>query len=132
MPEIWYAKKAILGLVDSGRTIDLLLNLHNTETAEYLDTQASDDVTRLRISRFFDNWSRAPRFRSRASRCGSTTGPTTRRIPSTVSGRIPVMLMEQRIGTSKKLGRRLTAEDRLAFGRQLITVMGQTVLDRPR
>ena len=36
--------------------------------------------------------------------------------------------MEQRIGTSRKLGRRLTVEDRLAFGRQLITVMGQTVI----
>ncbi|MDB5319265.1 MAG: hypothetical protein JWN40_896, partial [Phycisphaerales bacterium] len=41
MPEIWYTKKAI---VTAGR-IDLMLNLHNTETAEYLDTQADDPAT---------------------------------------------------------------------------------------
>ena len=55
MPEIWYAKKAILAHVESGRPIDLMLNLHNTETAEYIDTQASEDVTRALMSRFFDN-----------------------------------------------------------------------------
>ena len=32
MPEIWYVKKAIRSHVDAGHKIDLLLNLHNTET----------------------------------------------------------------------------------------------------
>ena len=54
MPEIWYVKKAILGVVDSGRTIDLMLNLHNTETAEYLETQASDAASRSRITGLFE------------------------------------------------------------------------------
>ena len=40
--------------------------------------------------------------------------------------RVPVLLMEQRIGTCPKLGRRPTIQDRLAFGRQLITVMAET------
>lgn len=43
--------------------------------------------------------------------------------------RVPVMLMEQRIGTGAKLGRRPTVQDRLDFGRQLITVMAETVAD---
>jgi hypothetical protein len=42
--------------------------------------------------------------------------------------KVPVLLMEQRIGTSQKLGRRPTMEDRLDFGKQLITVMAETVL----
>ena len=41
---------------------------------------------------------------------------------------VPVLLMEQRISTSKKLGRRPTTEDRLAFGRQLVEVMAEAVL----
>ena len=42
--------------------------------------------------------------------------------------KIPVGTMEQRIGPSKKLGRQATVEDRLAFGRQLATAMGEAVL----
>jgi hypothetical protein len=37
--------------------------------------------------------------------------------------RVPVALMEQRISSSKKLGRRPTTEDRLLFGRQLAEAM---------
>ena len=45
--------------------------------------------------------------------------------------KVPVLLMEQRISTGKKLGRRPTADDRLAFGAKLIVVMAETAL-RPR
>jgi hypothetical protein len=41
---------------------------------------------------------------------------------------IPVMLMEQRIATSKKLAHRPTTQDRLHFGQQLITTMATAVL----
>jgi hypothetical protein len=67
------------------------------------------------------------------------TGPTVR-VGATPDGttnalfrerKIPVLLMEQRIGTGKKLGRRPTADDRLAFGARLIAVMAETVL-RPK
>ena len=42
---------------------------------------------------------------------------------------VPVMLMEQRIATSKKLDHRPTVEDRLKFGRQLIIAMADAVLE---
>src|SRR5215213_3795832 len=44
MPEIWYTKKAILAAAAArgGRGIDLLVNMHNTETAEYLETHATE------------------------------------------------------------------------------------------
>ena len=116
MPEIWYVKKAILGLVDSGRTIDLFLNLHNTETAEYLATQASDAPSRDRINRFFEQLVAStsfdpgdrPRFDDRPDHSANSLFRQRG---------IPVVLMEQRIGTSRKLGRRPTVADRLEFGR---------------
>jgi hypothetical protein len=43
--------------------------------------------------------------------------------------RVPVMLMEQRISPGDKLGHAPTVDDRLNFGRELITVMGETVLE---
>ena len=129
MPEIWYAKKAILAHVESGRTIDLMLNLHNTETAEYIDTQAREDVTRALMSRVFDNLVSSTTFDpSQPLRFADRPDHTTNSLYR--ERKVPVMLMEQRISTSKKLGRRLTAEDRLAFGKQLIAVMGQTVAAR--
>ena len=42
--------------------------------------------------------------------------------------RVPVALMEQRVSAGKKLGRFPTTDDRLAFGRQLITQMAEAVL----
>ena len=45
---------------------------------------------------------------------------------------IPVVLMEQRIGTSRKLGRRPTVADRLEFGKELITVLARCRLEPAR
>ena len=127
MPEIWYVKKAILGVVDSGRTIDLLLNLHNTETNEYLESQVSDGPLRVRVNRLFEqlvaNTSFDPAGSPRFDRQPDHSANTLYRQRG-----IPVVLMEQRIGTSKKLGRRLTVADRLEFGKALITALARAVL----
>jgi hypothetical protein len=42
--------------------------------------------------------------------------------------KVPVLLLEQRISTSRKLGAGQSRKDRLAFGK-LITVMAETVLE---
>ena len=126
MPEIWYVKKAIFGCMESERKIDLMLNMHNTETAEYIDTQADEEPTRQMMQRFFDALAGTTSFDpSRKLRFNDTPGNTTNCLWKERG--VPVMLMEQRLGTSAKLGRRPTIEDRLAFGRQLIAVMAQTV-----
>src|SRR5439155_6243653 len=127
MPEIWYVKKAILGYIDSGRRIDLMLNLHNTETSEYIDTQAEDEPTQKLMRQFFNvlvektSFDPSQKFRISNEPRDTTNSLWTERT-------VPVLLMEQRIGTSRKLGRRPTVEDRLVFGKQLITVMAETVL----
>jgi len=129
MPEIWYTKKAILACAAEGRGLDLMVNMHNTETAEYLDTEATDADT-LKVMRRFE-----------ALLVQKTTfdpsGPLSVRqlAPDDTNSlygqqKIPVLLMEQRIATCKKLGRRPTVEDRLAFGRQLVREMGEAVLSK--
>ena len=126
MPEIWYVKKAIFACMDSERKIDLMLNLHNTETAEYIATQADHEPTQKLMQRFFDALVAKTSFDpSQKLRFNDTPANTTNCLWKERC--VPVLLMEQRIGTGAKLGRRPTVEDRLAFGRQLITVMAETV-----
>jgi hypothetical protein len=124
MPEIWYAKKAI---TTSGR-IDLMVNLHNTETAEYLDTRADDDAVVKRMRRFEEllvertGFDPSRRIAPRPSKVDDTNSLW-------VTHKVPVMLMEQRIAVGRKLGRQPTTEDRLKFGRDLIGTMADAVLE---
>jgi hypothetical protein len=124
MPEIWYTKKAI---VSAGR-IDLLLNMHNTETGEYLDTMVDDPTVFKRMKRLEDLLTAGSSF-------DPSTKLATKKMPADTTNslyveyKIPAMLMEQRIATSKKLGRRPTVADRLDFGKQLISAMGAAVTE---
>jgi len=126
MPEIWYAKKALFAHVEAGRPIELMVNLHNTETAEYVDTLADDPASRALVERLEQalvarssfHPSRPPGFRSGAG----TTNALYR------EKRIPVVLLELRIGTNAQLGRRPTVADRRRFGRDLIAAMAEAVL----
>ena len=130
MPEIWYVKKAIFACLDAGRKIDLMVNMHNEESGEHLDTQVDDAGTLKMMHRFFDSLVAKTSFDpSQKLNIRKDPGNTTNVLWN--ERKVPVLLMEQRIGTSKKLGRRPTVEDRLTFGRQLITVMAEAVLEQP-
>ena len=126
MPEIWYTKKAIVAGAARGGGIDLLVNLHNTETAEYMDTEVSDERT-LKLMRHFD------RLLAEKTNFDPSSHLTVARLaPDDTHSlwgqfKIPVLLLEQRISTSKKLGHRPTVEDRLAFGKELIQEMAEAV-----
>ncbi len=127
MPEIWYVKKAVLAAADAGHPIDLLVNLHNTESAEYLDTQAADGPAHATLRRLFARLVADTTFDPSAKEL------LVRREPAGTTNwlfrerGIPAATMEQRIGFSGKLGRRATVADRLAFGRQLVTAMADVV-----
>jgi hypothetical protein len=125
MPEIWYTKKAIVA--NAGK-IDLMVNLHNTETGEYIATQAQDDQVLARMRRFEQILNEKTSFDP--SKPLSVVKPP---MPDTNSlwenYRVPVMLMEQRIGTGKKMGHRPEIEDRTKFGRELLQAMAETVLN---
>ncbi len=128
MPEIWYVKRAIFAQVDSGRRIDLMINLHNTEVTEYIDTFADDDASQAMMQRLYTNLVEKTSF-DPARKLGINKRPSNTTNSLYNERKVPVLLMEQRTGPSKKLGRQPTVADRLQFGRDLIAVMAETVLE---
>jgi hypothetical protein len=122
MPEIWYAKRAIFAWVESGRPIDLMLNLHNTESTEFLETNATDAASRRRMQKLFDLLSDNTTF-DPSRPLVLTAVPTTTTNSLYAQKKIPVLLMEQRITAGKKLGRAASNEDRQEFGKQLVQCM---------
>lgn len=127
MPEIWHVKKAIFAQQDS-RRIDVMINMHNEESGEWMGTFAEDEPTLAMMRRLFDNLAQKTTFDpSRPLNFGKVPSDTTNSLYA--DRKVPVLLMEQRITTGKKLGHQPTVEDRLAFGRQLITVMAETALE---
>lgn len=124
MPEVWYFKKAILNHVRGGRRIDLMLNLHNTETGEYVATQADDAASLTKMNVMYDRLLAATSFdpvQPQKLRSGGPASGNTNWLYQEAG--IPVMLMEQRIGFSTKLNRWPTVKDRLEFGPALLSAM---------
>jgi hypothetical protein len=125
MTETWYTKKAILA-AHAQKPVDLLINLHNTETNEYMDTAVDDEKALQPFTKVFALLSERTMFEPSKP---LINGPSTIVNGNTNSlwpeARVPVALMELRIGPSKKLGRRPTADDRLQFGRELIQAMAE-------
>ena len=126
MPEIWYAKKALLA-AHAERAIELMVNMHNTETAEYLDTMVDDEPGQAKLQRLFAKLVAETSF-DPSRKLGITLIPANTANALWKERRVPVALMEQRVGPSVKLQRLPTTEDRLAFGRQLIATMAGAVL----
>lgn len=127
MPEIWYVKKAILAHVGAGRKVRLLVNLHNTETAEYLQTMAGDDGSRKLVAGLSDRLVREAGFRpSRGPVLGAQADGTANALHAETG--VLVVLMEQRIGKDPETGRPPTTEDRLAFGEKLVRIMAESAL----
>ena len=127
MPEIWYHKQAICTRVDSGRKIDLMLNLHNTETGEYLATMASDPASRALVARLSDRLVRETTFRPSHGPVLSAPPDGSANVLHAEKG-ILILLMEQRVAKDPRTGRPPTVGDRLAFGAQLIRIMAESVL----
>lgn len=129
MPEIWYAKKAIFGHLDSGRSIDLMLNLHNTESGEYVETQVDDPAVRRRMDAFFTRMVDKTTFDPSTPQLRVSSMPSSTTNSLWAERRVPVMLMEQRIASGKKIGGRPTADVRLQFGAQLVRELSETVIE---
>ncbi len=126
MPEIWYAKKAILAH-HAQFPIAVMLNLHNTKT-EYMDTRASDEASQALFQKLFDNLQSKTLF-DPTRKLGIRLEPTNDTNSLYHEAKVPVALMELRTLAGPKLGRYTTHEDRLKYGAQLIRVMAETVLE---
>ena len=127
MPEIWYVKKSIFSHLDAGRKIQLLVNMHNTETAEYLQTMADDEPARAVITKLSDRLIPGANFRpSRGPLFGASNDGTANALHAEKG--LLVVLMEQRIANDPATGRTTTTEDRLGFGAKLVRIMAESVL----
>ncbi|MBI5771442.1 MAG: hypothetical protein HZA93_26950 [Verrucomicrobia bacterium] len=127
-PEIWYVKKALVAQ-QARQPITLALNLHNTETGEYLETNVDDEAVQARLTRFYDlaitQSTFDPSRPKLAISLTSAAGPLNTTNSIWRDARVPMMLMETRVGPGKKLGRPPTVEDRVALGRRLIALMAE-------
>ncbi len=136
MPEIAAQRKAILAWVDAGQPVDLLLSLHNTETAEYLEGPPDADGRYSALTqRFFkllsESQTFAPTRLPQAAETSTTLGQPGRM--TVIQGlykdrQLPAFLIEQRITKHPKLGHQPTPEDRQRFGADLVRVMWNTVM----
>lgn len=128
IPEIWYVKKALLAQ-QSRQPIAIALNLHNTEMNEYLETMADAEPQQGMMHRFFELAAAKTSFDP--SRPKLTIGVPTKLPPGNTTNiawhesRVPMMLLEQRIGPNRKLNRIATPEDRMQLGRDLIALMAE-------
>jgi len=125
MPEIAAQRQAILS---SGGGA-LFLSLHNTETAEYLEgPPVTAPEVRALAERFYAVLVAKSSFAP--TRPLSFAGPVAAGRMTVIHGLTrerawPAFLMEQRISTQPKYGRRPLIEDRLRFGGELVKVMSE-------
>jgi hypothetical protein len=125
-PEIWYYKKAIRDYAATGRKISLFVHLHNT-IAEYLAARAPAAADTAMLERFSQILVAKTQFDP--SRASTVTPGFNRRgggpAPWWVEYGVPVALIELRVAAGKKLGGLPTAEQRTAFGRELLLAMAE-------
>jgi hypothetical protein len=127
IPEIWYPKKAILAQ-HARRPIAIMLNLRNTEMNEYVETMADAEPHQAMFHRFFEQLVATTAFDPSRPKLTlwAPTGPSNTTNSLWREARIPIALMEQRVGPSRKLGGRImTTEERLEFGRKLIVLLAE-------
>ena len=126
-PEIWYVKKALIAQ-HAQQPIAIALNLHNTEMNEYVETMVDTEPQQAMMQRLFRALVTTTTFDPSGParlRIFAGTGPANTTSSIWREAQIPMALMEQRIGPSKKAGHIITTEERLEFGRTLIALMAE-------
>ena len=139
MPEITAERAAIFAWLDAGHTIDILLSLHNTETAEYLEAPPdTTGSTRPLMGRLFRLLSESTTFAAtrppQFDEASTTPGkPGRMNAPQGLyhDRKIPAFLIEQRITKHPKLGHEPTIADRERFGRELMVALWRATSPGP-
>ena len=124
-PEIWYVKTRILA-EHARHPIAIMVNLHTDESNEYFESMIDAQPEQGRLDRLYAALAEKTLFdpsRPKISLVG--TGPMNTTASLWREARVPVVTMERRITTSKKLGRVAMPEDNLQLGRELISTMAE-------
>jgi hypothetical protein len=142
MPEITAQRNAVKQWLAAGNRIDLLLSLHNTETAEYLEgppNHAGDGKFKPLAEHVFETLTRETTFAPTRplSYAESTTTRGKKGRMTVIQGLyadfgIPGFLMEQRVSYNPKLGHLPEISDRLKFGGELVNALGRAATQQPQ
>jgi hypothetical protein len=137
MPEITAQRNAVKQWLAAGNHIDLLLSLHNTETAEYLEgppDNGGGGKFKPLANRVFKILSQQTSFApTRAvSYAEQTTTPGKKGRMTVIQGLyadfgIAGFLMEQRVSFNSKLRHLPEISDRVKFGGELVNALAQAV-----
>ena len=130
-------RAAIRAWLGTGRSIDFVLSLHNTETSEYLegppDNGGAGKFTAL-AERLFALLEKETSFAATRKLFYAETSTTAGMVGRmTVSQGLykdfglPAFIMEQRISVQPKYGRRPLIADRLQFGREFAVTIGKVL-----
>ncbi len=136
MPEIAAHYAAVRKWLESGRTVEMFLTVHNTEVHEYIEgpPEPQGPIVKELMMRFFHSLQYQTSF--------AATRPPQPAKPTTVPGRkgsmtvyqflsrehgIPAFLMELAIARNPKVGGFRTIEDWQRFGEQLIRMLVYSV-----
>lgn len=129
MPEIYAQHKAMIDWLDSGKSIDFFMTVHNTESQDYIDgpVTAGGPAVGAMIRKLSAELASRTAFHSpggpRDMRSSTTPGMKGRM--SVNQGlfrerKVPALLMELMTERSPKLGHEPTIQDRLDFGAGLV------------
>ena len=137
MPEITAQRNAVKQWLAAGNHIDLLLSLHNTETAEYLEgppDNGGGGKFKPLADRVFKILSQQTSFAPTRplGYAEQTTTPGKKGRMTVIQGLyadfgIAGFLMEQRISFNSKLGHLPEISDRVKFGGELVNALSQAV-----
>lgn len=137
MPEITAQRNAVKQWLKAGNNIDLLLSLHNTETAEYLEgppDNGGGGKFKPLADRVFQILSQQTSFAPTRplGYAEQTTTPGKKGRMTVIQGLyadfgIAGFLMEQRISYNPKLGHLPEISDRVKFGGELVNALTQAV-----
>ncbi len=134
MPEIFAMRRAMREWLDSGRSIDVFLTLHNTESVSYVDgaiERSPDGV----IARYIhDELTRRTHFHSpggirNSLRETPAKGRQTVNQWLALERNAPAYLIELMVDRNEKIGRPPTVADRLSFGRELAQILAEAARD---
>lgn len=130
MPEIASQKKAMYAWLDSGRTIDFFLSLHNTESSEYLDGPPLPLGERL--FKILKEETVFNPSRPYSVMAGSATPGKPGRMSVAQAlwqeRKIPAFLMENRVERNDRVNRPPVIADRILFGQQLADAIARALL----
>ncbi|MCX6627222.1 MAG: M14-type cytosolic carboxypeptidase [Candidatus Solibacter sp.] len=126
MPETAAQRAAMLNWLRGGKSIDLFLTLHNTETAEYLEGPPGRLAEGL-FKALLEQTTFDPSRALSVVLANEARGRATVVQALAAEGKIPAFLMEQRIGYGRKLGHLPEVADRTRFGRELVQAIHSVV-----